>query len=196
MPALDQRLLDAIERLGQGRRAFLQGIATQRRVSPLQIDVVVLLGAGVTPPVAGEVARHLDVAASTVADAVATLRLKGLVSEEPDPLDGRRKLLVLTAAGRALADAMGQERDVLSAALVGLDPAAKAATLDVVLTLIGDLHASGVISVDRSCKSCRFRDERAGATDWCRVLSRELTADVLRVSCPEHESRLTLSAGR
>ncbi len=188
LPPLDQRLLDAVERLGHGRRAFLQTMATQWRLSPLQIEVVVMLDSGVTPPVAGEVARRLDVAASTIADTLATLRTKGLITEEPDDTDRRRRLLALTPAGLDLAQAMNRERASLRTSLESMSPERKGAALDVVLTLIGDLHAQGVITVDRSCKTCRFRDSRPDGDDWCGLLRQALTPDQLRVACPEHES--------
>ena len=59
---LDARLLDAIERLAQGRRAFVQDIATRRELSPLQVDLLLTLAEQRrTPPLAGQLARHLDV---------------------------------------------------------------------------------------------------------------------------------------
>lgn len=219
---LDQRLLDAMERLAQGRRAFLQDIATQRELSPLQIDVLSTLDgdSDLAPELAlaGGLARRLDVAASTIADATATLRRKGLLTDRPDPADRRRRRLVLTDAGRATAAAIAAERQVAQQALTGLDPEAKAAALDVVLTLIANLHERGVITLDRSCKTCRFRipaiavavaaepavaavadggpdGARAGTEvtapvgDHCSLLDQPLRPVDLRVVCPEHQPR-------
>lgn len=189
LPPLERRLLDAVERLGQGRRAFLQSLATRRGLSPLQIEVVVALDDGVDPPVAGELARRLDVTAPTIADALAALRRKSLVTEAPDPGDGRRRLLHLTDQGHALAEAVDSERSVLARTLDGLDPQAKGAALEVVLTLIADLQAQGIIAVDRSCKTCRFREPRPEHTDFCQLLQQDLVAARLRVVCPEHQPR-------
>jgi DNA-binding MarR family transcriptional regulator len=187
-PALDDRVLDALDRLAQGRRAFAQQVATERGLTPLQIDVLLVLvdGAGVEP-LAGHVARHLDVRASTVADALAALRRKGLVG---DRAEGRRRILWPTSAGRAAARAISRERRSMRAALGSLGPEDKGAALDVLLTLIGHLHDRGVISVDRSCLTCRFRVERNHEpSPYCNLLDRPLRPVDLRVVCPEHQSR-------
>ena len=186
---LDARLLDAIERLAQGRRAFVQDIATRRELSPLQVDLLLTLAEQRrTPPLAGQLARHLDVAASTVADAAAALRRKGLLTERPDPADGRRRLLSLTARGTELAGEVLAERSAALEALAALAAAYKAAALDVLLTLVAQLHERGVIALDRSCKTCRFRGGRADG-DWCALLDQPLRPADLRVDCPEHEAR-------
>ena len=127
-------------------------------------------------------------AARLIGDTLATLRTKGLITEEPDDTDRRRRLLALTPAGLDLAQVMNRERASLRTSLESMSPERKGAALDVVLTLIGDLHAQGVITVDRSCKTCRFRDSRPDGDDWCGLLRQALTPDQLRVACPEHES--------
>ncbi len=186
---LDARLLDAIERLAQGRRAFVQDIATRRELSPLQVDLLLTLAEQRrTPPLAGQLARRLDVAASTVADAAAALRRKGLLTERPDPADGRRRLLSLTARGTELAGEVLAERYAALDALAALAAGDKAAALDVLLTLVAQLHERGVIALDRSCKTCRFRGGRADG-DWCALLDQPLRPADLRVDCPEHEAR-------
>jgi DNA-binding MarR family transcriptional regulator len=185
---LDARLLDAIERLAQGRRAFVQDIATRRELSPLQIDLLLTLAEQRrTPPLAGQLARHLDVAASTVADAAAALRRKGLLTERPDPADGRRRLLSLTARGTEVAGEVLAERYAALDALAALAASDRAAALEVVLTLVAQLHDRGVIAVDRSCKTCRFRTAGPGG-DWCALLDQPLRSADLRVDCPEHEA--------
>ncbi len=186
--ALDATVWLAIERLAQGRRAFIQGMATRRAVSPLQIDVLLALAQRSTPPLAGQLARRLDVAASTVADAAAALRRKGLLDEHPDPLDGRRRRLLLTDSGARLAAEVQADRQIALGALAALPTAGKAAALDVLLTLIAHLHENGIITVDRSCKTCLQRVERAGG-DWCTLLEQPLRPAVLRVDCPEHQAR-------
>jgi DNA-binding MarR family transcriptional regulator len=63
-------------------------------------------------------ARHVGISGSTLSAALARLAAQGLVRVEPDPADGRRRLVFLTEAGR----------DVVMSASV-LDPARVAALL-------------------------------------------------------------------
>jgi DNA-binding MarR family transcriptional regulator len=47
-----------------------------------------------------ELARHLGIAGSTLSAALARLAAHGLVRIDPDPADGRRRIVLLTEAGR------------------------------------------------------------------------------------------------
>lgn len=182
---LDGRLLAAIERVAQARRAFVQELATRHNLSPLQLDLLRLLAR--SPAGARTLAAELDVAASTVADALAALRRKQKVAEAADPTDGRRKILRLTADGELILDLLRSERDTVQRLVEHLDTSDKAAALAVLLDLIAGLHRAGILGMDRSCKTCQHRIRRLGR-DYCTVLRRDLTDELLRVDCPEHAS--------
>lgn len=191
MADLDDKLAAAMERLAQGRRAFWQAAATRSGLSPLQLDVLTILDAAdrdgdLAGTPAGQLAARLDVAASTVTDAVAALRRKGLVREEPDRADRRRRPVQLTDVGRRAAATARVEGQVLQEALGAIDPAAKARALEVILDVIGHLHRRGIITVDRSCKTCRFHRPEGGSGGYCALLEQPLTRASLRVDCPEH----------
>jgi DNA-binding MarR family transcriptional regulator len=185
-PDLDAKLWVAVERLAQGRRAHLQSMATRLGLSPLQLTLLSTLGLG--PATAATLAAELDVRASTVADAVAALRRKQLVTEDVDPNDRRRRLLRPTEAGLDVAAESELGDRVAQDTLGTLDSQDKAAALEVLLTLIGGLHRAGVIAIDRSCLTCRFRQATDLGPGFCMLLETPLQPETLRVDCPEHQA--------
>ncbi|MCW2972228.1 MAG: regulatory protein MarR [Thermoleophilia bacterium] len=77
----------------------------------------------------GELAAHEGVRPQSMAQTIGELEALGLVQRAPDPTDGRRVLLSLTAAGAAaLVEERRQRDDWLASAIAEqLDPAERAA---------------------------------------------------------------------
>ncbi|WP_282204027.1 MarR family winged helix-turn-helix transcriptional regulator [Kitasatospora fiedleri] len=96
-----QRLNDAVKRL----RARLRTESGQHAtgLSPTQLGVL----AGVVregPTTAARLAAAERVSAQAIAQSLAVLRAAGLVHSEPDPSDGRKKLISAHAAAAELVD--------------------------------------------------------------------------------------------
>ncbi|MEU5696874.1 MarR family winged helix-turn-helix transcriptional regulator, partial [Actinosynnema sp. NPDC020468] len=188
---LDRRLADAVERLGHGVRSLAQSSARERGLSPLQQQAVLALA---RQPAArrevGALAAEFDVTTPTMSDAVTALERKGLVARTPG-VDGRRRLLTLTEAGSAVArDLAAWDGPVLDA--FGRLPAAdRATTLRSLLLVVADLQRQGVVSVARTCTTCRFfevdRHPDPAAPHHCHLLRAPLPSSDLRVDCPEHQ---------
>ncbi len=82
------------------------------------------------PTTAAELARIEQISPQAIGATLATLEARGLVEREPDPSDGRRIILSLTAAGRAAVAAKRVARDaILSQALSSNFSAAERARL-------------------------------------------------------------------
>ncbi|TMR41709.1 MarR family winged helix-turn-helix transcriptional regulator [Actinomadura geliboluensis] len=181
------KTVDAIDRLTVAYRAFSQQVAGAEGLSPLQLQVLTTLASG--PPPAAHVDalhRELQVAQPTVSDAVKSLTLKGLVSRERDPADRRRHRLSLTPSGRNTADAVATRRAELVSLVDALPADARASVLNALLLLIAHLHSVGVITVARTCLTCRFHEAVDGG-HYCSLLNARLEQADLRVDCPEHE---------
>jgi DNA-binding MarR family transcriptional regulator len=187
---VDERLAAALERIGQALRVQMWDAAKRHRVTPTQLQVLLLLASD--PPRGrrvGALAAELDVTHPTVSDAVAVLRRKGLVER---PGAGRRSELALTLAGRALAAELASWQQPIRAQLARLPDDDKRAALTLLLDLIAGLQREGVITVARMCGTCRFfrRDEHgadAPAPHHCALLDLPLAVTDLRLDCPEHE---------
>jgi len=186
---LDERIADALERVGQALRVQLWDAAKIHRLSPTQLQV--LLRLATDPPQlrrVGALAEQLDVTHPTVSDAVAALRRKGLADRESD---NRRAPLLLTPRGREVAAELAGWQDRTRRQLSGLPADDRKATLRTLLGLIEGLQREGAITVARMCSTCRFfeKDRHGGATPHhCSLLDLPLAETDLRVDCPEHQS--------
>ncbi len=84
---------------------------------------------GGTGPAA--LARHLGIAGSTLSAALARLAGHGLVRIEPDPADGRRRIIRLTEAGRQIvASGSVLDPERVAALLARLAPAERRRAVD------------------------------------------------------------------
>ncbi len=177
-------LVAATERLAHAIRVLRWDAAYALGLSPTQLSVLETLDVAPAPRRrVGALAGELDLTAPTVSDAVATLRRKGLV--EPAGPAGRGPL-ALTTAGRDLLRSTPRWDAPLELALDDLPADRRDATYAAVLDVIGALQRAGVITVARTCTTCRFFD-RSGGTPRCALLDAPLPPAALRLDCPEHE---------
>ncbi|WP_033288640.1 MarR family winged helix-turn-helix transcriptional regulator [Amycolatopsis jejuensis] len=188
---LDRRLADAIERLGNGLRSLSQHSARAQGLSPLQQQAVLALAR--QPESRRQVnalAAEFDVTTPTMSDAVSTLERKGLLTRSPGP-DGRRRLLTLTERGSAVAAELAQWDQQVVAALAALPEQDRATTLHTLLRVIGELQGQGVVSVVRTCTTCRFFSPDAhpdpAAPHHCNLMQKPLRLADLRIDCAEHQ---------
>ena len=187
---LDRKVLAAVERLGRALRAARQEVATRHELSLLGLSVIETLSDG-RPRRVGDLAAELDVSQPTVSDAVTTLDKRGLIQRDRDPTDLRSTLLALTDVGTRLAAGTAAELGPLLAAETGTDTD-RATALRVLLSEIARLQAAGVITVNRSCLTCRhYQPPAPRSRARCLLLASPLLDRDLRVDCPEHEPATT-----
>jgi DNA-binding MarR family transcriptional regulator len=183
---LDRKVLAAVERLGRALRAARQHEATRHELSLLGLSVVETLADGRARRI-GDLAAELDVSQPTVSDAVATLNKRDLITRDRDPADLRTTIVTLTGTGEAVAADIATRLQPILGAEAGT-VAERATTLRVLLGEIARLQHAGVITVNRSCLTCRhFQPPGADTRARCLLLRTTLRDQDLRVDCPEHE---------
>jgi DNA-binding MarR family transcriptional regulator len=190
---LDHRLAATLERVGHVIRTLLWREAYAHGLSPTQTQLVLHLAGKVRPPRVTALAAEFDVSLATISDALAALRRKGLVERRADPADRRGSAFALTEAGRGLAADLSRWYAPVVDALGGESEADKAATLRLLLDLVGRLAAVGALAVANTCVTCRFfaRDVHADPDHphHCRLLDTPFGDARLRLDCAEHQPR-------
>ncbi len=183
---LDHKFIAAIERLGRALRAARQAVATEFRISLLQLQIIEHLDTLGSRRV-GLLADELDVTPPTISDAISVLHDKGIVERSPDPEDGRAIFAHLTTTGKQLA---ARARAALAPRLHDdrIDSDHDQATaLKVVLNEIRRLQLAGVITINRSCISCSHYQRPVGSHPGrCLLLRTDLDNADLRVDCADH----------
>jgi len=189
--SLDIRLVAALERVGQAARAHLWREAGRQGLTPTQAQL--LLRLRTDPPQHRRVealASHLHLTHPTVSDALSALIRKGLATRRRDGPRGRRSTLDLTPSGEEVAGRLEAWYDPFFRAVATRPTAEKERTLELLLAIIQHLHREGVITVARTCVTCRFfrPNLHPGAQPHhCDLLGVPLGTGALRVDCPEHQ---------
>ncbi len=187
---IDSRLADALERVGHVLRTQMRAAGAEHGLSPIQAQLLIRIATVDQPDrEPARLARWFDVSRPTVSDATAALRRKDLLTHEPVPGDRRRTRLVLTPSGRKVAGQLAGWHEPVRAKLAALSPSAKGDTLNLLLDLIGRMQQSGLVSVARTCTTCRFYRPREDSRSegHCNLLDVPLPPESLRLDCPEHD---------
>ena len=188
---VDRKLATALERIGAGGRTLLRAASLAEGLSTTQAELLLQIFTveqEIRAP--ATLALRLDVSRPTVTDALAALERKGLVVRQSHPADGRRRVLDLTKRGRAVAERLSGWDGPLVKAVARLHESDRSDTLRMLLDIIATLSDAGVVSVARTCTTCRFfrPDLHPGvAPHHCRLLDAPLLNADLRVDCRLHE---------
>ncbi len=185
---LPGKIVAGLDRLARGMRAHRQAISSAAGITVLQAELLRTLADGQPPPAfTGPLATELAVSQPTVSDSLAALERKGFVVRAATPSDRRRSTYLLTPAGADLAAQLTRLDDALLTGAGRLSTAEQEQLFSGLIALIGSLLDGGVLSVARTCPSCRFFDDD-GNSRRCNLLQVELRPRDYRVNCPEHEA--------
>lgn len=174
------RVAAALERIGAARRSLLQDIATHHGLSALQVEILRHVHA-ISTIHGTALARELGVSTPTISDAVAALRTKGLVEQRPGT-DARTRSIHLTVSGQTTARSIEADLAPFERACATAGPAG----LTAALAVIHGLWREGVLTVDRSCATCRHHLAGPTSAGRCDLLGIDLTGQTLRIDCPDH----------
>jgi DNA-binding MarR family transcriptional regulator len=189
---VDKKIVASLERLSQGLRVLLREEAQEYGLSPIQARFLVhLLFHGVGLRRVGRLAREFDLTRATVSDAVSSLEKKGLVEREHWPEDKRVATLRLTPAGKEVARSLATWANAIEELLASSPPEEKEVVMRFLMRLVASLQRFGVVTVARTCVSCRFFRPDAhpgeGSPHHCALLDLPLARSDLRIDCPEHK---------
>ena len=187
---LDSRLADALERVGHVLRTQMRAAGAEHGLSPIQAQLLMRMATAGKPDLEpARLAGWFDVSRPTVSEATAALRRKGLLTDEPVPGDRRRTRLVLTPGGRTVARELARWNEPVRDVLGALPSAAKGETYGLMLQLIAGMQRSGLVTVARTCTTCRFYRPRnvSAPTPHCNLLDAPLPPEALRLDCPDHD---------
>jgi DNA-binding MarR family transcriptional regulator len=188
---VDARLSAAAERVGHAARVLLRAAAARHGLSIIQAQLLLQIVAAPDESSLSSLTARYDVRQPTISDAASALQRKGLLVKTRQ---GRQQRLTATEAGEKVAGELAGWDEPLRTAINSSSERAKGEALQLLLTVIAELQAVGVITVARSCTSCRFfrpnSSGRGGQPHYCALLELPLRQIDLRLDCPEHQSML------
>lgn len=186
------RLREGFERIALVLRADQWAASGATGLNPTQAQALSLLAGRPAGLRAKDIAAHLAISAPTIADTIAALERKSLVSRAPDPADGRAMLVRVTEGGWRIGRVLGDAASQVSAALAHLTPAQQDELLLAQVRIIRSLQQAGAIPEQRMCVSCRHFRPNAHAEGpqphHCAFVDAPIGTRDLRLDCREHDA--------
>lgn len=189
-----ERVVAGLSILGTALRAKAWESAVGQEVNPTQAQILALLlradQDGVT---LAYLADRLGVSGPTASDSVSALEKKGLVRKHPSPSDRRALAIQLTKAGGVAARKVAESPADLLSVVQELSSEDEASLLRVLVTLIHELEARGLVAPHRSCVTCRFFEPDSDPQDserpyYCAFVRAHFGDPNLRLDCQDHEA--------
>lgn len=181
---MDRHLAAVLERIGEVARAERWREAAELELTPLQARIMGLVAAHEEGAVGVvRIATELQLSRPTISDSVALLVSKGLLLRRPDPHDGRRHFLKLSAKARRTLH-VGSPLDV---AVSGLNDRSKEGLFLGLMHVLHRLSTEGTVQVQRMCWTCVHYNGDRERKHRCLLLQKALAIGDLRSDCSEHE---------
>jgi DNA-binding MarR family transcriptional regulator len=186
------RLREGFERIALVLRSDLWSASGAAGLNPTQAQALAALAGRANGMRAKEIAAHLGVSPPSIADTLAALERKGLVSRVRDAGDARAARVSLTEQGGQVGRALAQAASQVSTALARLSAVEQGELLLLQIRIIRSLQQAGAVPEQRMCVSCRhFRPyAHAGGPQphHCAFVDQPIGTRDLRLDCSEHEA--------
>ncbi|MEA1785029.1 helix-turn-helix domain-containing protein [Arenibacter sp. GZD96] len=184
---LDYKIVAGLERLSQVFRSQLWEKAKTYQLSPIQIQLLIFLQHhSTTKATVSYMAQEFHVTKPTISDAIKILEQKKLLSKFPDPEDSRSYTMQLTTAGSHIVAVSENYVDPITQLIAKVAAHEKMILWETICSLITQLNAQQIISVQRTCLACQHHRLRHEA-HFCSLLDKKLEVKDIRLDCPEFE---------
>lgn len=184
-----EKITIGLERISEAFRVSLWQQSKVIGISPLQIQILLFIEShSKAYATVTYLAREFHMTKPTISEAVKVLVTKEYLKKNPSEIDKRAFSLELSDRGKkAVEQAQGFSDPVLRS-IRKHSPSEQAKFFVMLTRILGNLDTAGLITVQRSCRHCRFfkRDDIRGS-DFCQHFDQYLLPRDIRVDCPEFE---------
>ena len=185
---MDSRIVAAMERIAQAFRVLLWNESKELSLSPIQIQILIFLHFHDEPKrKVSYLADEFNMTKATISDSIKVLEQKKFIRKEFEPHDTRSYVIHLTAKGLDIAKRTSAFAEQIQEPILKLHPADKENLLISLMGIIQHLNKSGVITIQRMCKTCTHFSSGSNGHHFCNLLNQKLFDADLRIDCPEHE---------
>ena len=193
--SIESKIVASLERISQAFRVLLWNESKEFSLSPIQIQVLIfLLHHPDQKRKVSYLAAEFNMTKATISDTVKTLEQKGLISKEFEQHDTRSYMIHLTKRGHETAKQTSLFAEQIQIPIDKLHATDQENFLLSLLDIIHHLNKSGIITIQRMCFTCHFyKTDKNGQEHFCNLLNTKLTDSELRIDCPEHKEKQTLS---
>ncbi len=185
---IDSRIVAAMERVSQAFRVLLWNESKELSLSPIQIQILVfLMFHSEEKRKVSYLAEEFNMTKATISDSIKVLEQKKFIRKGYEAHDTRSYVIYLTTKGLEIAKRTASFTNQIQVPIARLNLEDKENLLISLMGIIQHLNKTGVITVQRMCKTCVHFSPGSGKNQhFCNLLNQNLLDADLRIDCPEH----------
>ncbi len=182
---LDHKIVAGLERLAQVFRVLVWEQAKVLGLSPIQIQLMIFIKyhpEGQTT--ISYLAKEFNLTKPTVSDAVKVLEEKKLIKKYTSGEDTRSYTIRLTASGNKMVAETENFADPIRQLVAQSKSIHQTELWQGIYELIRGLNQQGIISVQRTCTTCKHYAFKNNLP-YCSLLEQKLLPKDIRIDCEE-----------
>lgn len=183
------KIVIALERISEAFRVMLWEHAKVTGLSPIQIQLLIFLAHHAENLCnVSHLAKEFNLTKATISDAVRVLAQKELLYKITSPVDRRAFSISLTKTGKTMVKKIEHFVDPIKKQVDTLQEEDQEKLFHSLTDLIFGLNKAGILTVQRTCYSCRFYEKNKKG-HYCKLMEKQLLPQDLRLDCPEFETK-------
>ncbi len=184
---LSAKIVAGLERISEAFKVLLWEKAKIIGLSPIQIQILIFITYHKLEQCnVSHLAKEFNVTKPTVSDAVRVLLKKSLVEKVMSSSDSRSYAIQLSTEGENIVKETENFAVPLQNQLNQIEDKLLEDTFSTLSQLIHRLNKIGVLSVQRTCYSCKFYKNENNIS-YCNLLESVLPNSDIRLDCPEFQ---------
>ena len=186
---LSSKIVAGLERSSEAFRVLLWEHAKVVGLSPIQIQILLFISFhSETLCNVSHLAHEFNLTKATISEAIKVLHKKKLIEKNPSPVDKRAYSISLTGEGQKVVKETEHFANPIRVATEQLSLEQQQELFKGLSKLIFGLNRAGILTVQRTCYSCRFY-EKGKENHFCRLMEKPLLDVDIRLDCAEYEEK-------
>lgn len=184
---ISYKIVAGLERISEVFKSQLWEYAKTIGLSPIQIQLLIFIAFHKQELCnVSHLAQEFNVTKPTVSDAVKVLSKKELIVKDFSSTDSRSYTILLSNSGKKIVRKTQNFAAPISKQLDQLENHQLENLYDSISQVISGLHKNGILSVQRTCRSCKHF-ESGGKTSHCNLINKNLEVSDIRIDCPDFD---------
>lgn len=186
---ISSKIIAGLERVSEAFKVLLWEKAKALRLSPIQIQILIFIAyhkSGLCN--VSNLAKEFNVTKPTISDAIRVLNKKEIIIKEYSSTDSRSYSILLSEKGKEIVLETENFADPLKKQLEHINTDSLEKVFQTISKLIYQLNQVGILSVQRTCMSCKYYAKTANE-HFCNLLNKKLQNTEIRLDCPEYEGK-------
>ena len=187
---ISSKIVVGLQRISEAFKVLLWEKAKEFGLSPIQIQILIFIANHKEEFCnVSYLAKEFNLTKPTISDAVKALEKKELIVKDYSSTDNRSYSIFLSELGKETVFKNEDFANPIHKEIKNITPEEQESLFTTLSSLIYLLNKKGVLTVQRTCFSCKFYSNKNNQ-HHCNLLQKELLNSEIRLDCNEFENVL------